>query len=72
MREGWIKIPIAAPLLGEKELEYVTDTVRSGWISSQGKYITQFEEKFSEYCGAKYGIATSSGREVNKLYGRDA
>lgn len=61
MRESQFKIPVAAPLLGERELEYVVDAVRSGWISSQGKYVTEFEERFSQYCGVKYGIATSSG-----------
>lgn len=54
-------IPVCEPKLGKKELEYVTDCIKTNWISSKGKYITQFEEKFSEYCGAKYGIATSNG-----------
>lgn len=56
-----IRIPVAEPAIGEKELEYASDAVRSTWISSKGKYVTEFEEKFSEYCGAKFGIATSSG-----------
>lgn len=54
-------IPIAEPSLGEKELEYLTDCLKSGWISSLGGYIVRFEEKFSRYCGARYGLATSSG-----------
>lgn len=61
LRENWVKIPVAEPLLVGRELEYVTEAVKSGWISSQGKYIIEFEEKFSKYCGAKYGIVTSSG-----------
>lgn len=54
-------IPVAEPMIGEKELSYITDAVKSGWISSQSKYVVEFEEKFSSYCGAKYGVATSSG-----------
>ncbi len=54
-------IPVATPLIGEKELRYVTDAVLSGWISSQGKYIGQFEEMFSAFCGVKYSIAVSNG-----------
>ena len=61
MREKWVKIPVAEPLLAGRELEYVTEAVKSGWISSQGKYVFEFEKRFSEYCGAKYGIAASSG-----------
>lgn len=55
------RIPVAEPLIGDKELEYVTAAVKSSWISSQSKYVTEFEEKFSKYCGAKHGAATSSG-----------
>ncbi|MBC7232368.1 MAG: DegT/DnrJ/EryC1/StrS family aminotransferase [Chloroflexi bacterium] len=54
-------IPMAVPVLGNKELEYVTEAVRSGWISSQGRYVSEFEESFSAYCGVKYGIAVTSG-----------
>jgi perosamine synthetase len=54
-------IPVCEPLTGGKELEYVTDCLKENWISSAGKYISRFEEGFSAYCGAKYGIATSSG-----------
>ncbi len=54
-------IPIAEPLLGKEELENVTAAVRSGWISSAGKFITEFEEEFAGYCGSKYAVATCNG-----------
>ena len=54
-------IPIAEPLLGDKELEYVTDCVKSGWVSSLGEYVRQFERSFAAYCGVEYGIATFNG-----------
>ncbi len=54
-------IPVAEPLLGDKELAYVTDCIKSGWISSLGKYVRDFEEHFAAYCGARYGIATFNG-----------
>lgn len=54
-------IPIAEPLLGEEELTNVIEAVKSGWISSKGKFIPEFEEKFARYCGVKYGVATSNG-----------
>ncbi|MGQ9468443.1 MAG: DegT/DnrJ/EryC1/StrS family aminotransferase [Nitrososphaerales archaeon] len=58
---GEIKIPVCEPSIGETELQYVTDCVRSGWISSKGEYMTKFEEAFSKYCGAKFGVSTSIG-----------
>lgn len=54
-------IPVNEPLLGERELEYVTECVRTGWISSAGRFIEEFEAKWAEYCGMKYGIAVSNG-----------
>ncbi|MGJ0359247.1 DegT/DnrJ/EryC1/StrS family aminotransferase [Aliarcobacter cryaerophilus] len=54
-------IPISQPSIGQKEIEYVTDAVKSGWVSSLGKYIDMFEEKFAIYCGTKYAVATSNG-----------
>jgi perosamine synthetase len=54
-------IPMAVPVMGDKEVEYVSDAIRSGWISSQGQYVTDFEDIFSHYCGVKYGIAVTSG-----------
>lgn len=54
-------IPVAEPLLGEKELEYVIDCVKSGWISSMGKYVNEFEGKFSKYCNSKHGVAVANG-----------
>ena len=49
------------PLLGEGELKNVIDCIKSGWISSRGAYITEFEERFSRYCGVRHGVTTTSG-----------
>jgi perosamine synthetase len=54
-------IPVCIPLLGEKELENVVDCIKTNWISSKGKYVEEFEEKFAKYCGCKYGVRTTSG-----------
>ena len=56
-----VHLPVAAPMLCEKELEYVSDCIISNWISSTGKYVTRFESLFADYCGTKYAVATSSG-----------
>ena len=42
------KIPICEPSIGSKEIEYVNDAVSSGWVSSSGKYVVEFENSFSE------------------------
>ncbi len=54
-------IPVAEPLLGDKELAYVTDCVKSGWVSSLGKYVRDFESQFAAYCDTQYGVAAFNG-----------
>ncbi len=54
-------IPISEPLLSGNELAYVNDCVRSGWVSSLGKYIPEFEQGFADFCGVRHGIAVSNG-----------
>lgn len=54
-------IPVSQPKLSQREIDYVTDAVRSGWVSSLGAYIDAFEKKFAEYCGTKYAVSVSNG-----------
>ena len=54
-------IPVNEPSIGQEELAKVTACVKSNWISSQGRFLREFEEKFAAYCGVRYGIATTSG-----------
>jgi len=54
-------IPISKPSITQKEINYVNDAVKSGWVSSLGKYIDEFEKKFAEYNGVNFGLATSNG-----------
>lgn len=54
-------LPVAEPLLDGNELAYVTDCVKSGWVSSLGEYITQFEQSFAAFCGTRHAIAVSNG-----------
>lgn len=54
-------IPVYEPWLGDLEEQLVVETVRSTWISSNGKFIRQFEEEFSAYCGSAHGVSTSNG-----------
>jgi perosamine synthetase len=54
-------IKVNEPSLGKEELNKVIACLKSNWISSQGKYLTDFEEKFASYCGLRYGISTTSG-----------
>jgi len=54
-------IPVCTPFLNGNERKYVEDCLRTNWISSAGKYVGAFEERFSRYCGRKYGITAANG-----------
>jgi perosamine synthetase len=56
-----IKYPVYKPLLNGKERQYVLDCLDSTWISSKGKYISLFEEKFANYLGVKYAASVCNG-----------
>jgi dTDP-4-amino-4,6-dideoxygalactose transaminase len=53
--------PVSRPDLGGRELELLTEAVSSGWISSQGPFVLEFEERFAAYNQYTYGVACSSG-----------
>jgi perosamine synthetase len=55
------RIPVAQPKLNGNERKYVLDCLDTSWISSAGKYITQFEEEFARFCGVRHAIATNNG-----------
>jgi len=54
-------IPVNEPLIGEQEIEYVLDCLKTGWISSSGKYLESFEQAWARYCGMGSGVAVSNG-----------
>lgn len=55
------RISIAEPLLDGNEFTYVADCIRTSWISSQGKYVKQFEDVFSAYHMEFKSLAVSNG-----------
>lgn len=54
-------IPVNEPLLMEREAELVAECVRTGWVSSAGRFIDEFEQQWAAYCGRRYGIAVCNG-----------
>jgi len=54
-------IPVNEPFIGDQEKEFVMNCLETGWISSEGIYIREFEQKWAAYCGKKFGVAVSNG-----------
>jgi len=60
-------IPVNEPVIGQAEIDNVVDALRSGWISSAGTYLGQFESEFAAYCGRRHGIAVTNGTAALQL-----
>ncbi len=54
-------ISVSEPLLNGNEKRYLAECIDSGWISSEGPFVKDFERRFSSNVGREYGIAVSSG-----------
>ncbi|MFY8142962.1 MAG: DegT/DnrJ/EryC1/StrS family aminotransferase [Caulobacter sp.] len=55
------RISVAAPRLDGNERDYVLECLDSTWISSAGRFITDFERAFADYCGVKHAITCNNG-----------
>jgi perosamine synthetase len=60
-------IPVSEPIIGEREIELVTDALRTGWVSSAGRYIDDFEEGWAAYCDRRHGVAVANGTVALQL-----
>jgi len=56
-----MRIPVAEPDISELELEYVTDAVKRGEVSSTGPYVERFERAFAEFCEVPHAISCMNG-----------
>lgn len=54
-------IPVYEPVIGEAERENVARCVESGWISSGGRFVEEFENGMAALAGRRYGVAVNNG-----------
>lgn len=68
-RFSGVRLPLSvcAPVIGRRELSYVTRCVKSGWISSLGPMVGEFERLFAARLGARDAVACSSGTSALHL-----
>lgn len=53
--------PVSQPSIGALEEANVLDAIRSGWVSSLGRYVTEFEERFAAFCDVEHAVSCSNG-----------
>lgn len=54
-------IPVNQPSISKNALKYISECVKTGWISSSGMYIKKFEDEFAKFVGVKHAITTTNG-----------
>ena len=54
-------IPVNEPLLDGNERKYLLECIDTGWISSEGPFISRFEKEFAALVGRKHGVAVANG-----------
>lgn len=54
-------IPVAEPEITAREVQLVNECLRTGWISSTGRFVLEFEEMFTHYTGAGASVTVSNG-----------
>jgi perosamine synthetase len=54
-------IPVSHPVFSGNEKKYAMECLDSVWISSIGRFIPLFEQKFAEFCGVEHAVSTCNG-----------
>lgn len=60
-------IPVNEPLLDGNEKRYLNECIDTGWISSEGPFVKQLEDKIADYVGRAHGIAVCNGSVAIEL-----
>lgn len=55
------RIAIAEPVFSGNEKKYLNECIDTGWVSANGRFLQEFQEKFAAFCGSKYALACSNG-----------
>jgi len=54
-------IPVNTPLINNSDATSVSKSIKSGWVSSEGPCVKEFEKKTAKYLNRKFGCCVSSG-----------
>jgi perosamine synthetase len=54
-------VPLHEPRFAGHEWNYVRECLDTGWVSSGGKYVDEFERRLAEFCGVRHTVAVVNG-----------
>lgn len=56
-----LNIPLSVPNLSKDIVPMIEECIETGWVSTGGRFITEFEEKVASYVGVKKAVGVQSG-----------
>ncbi len=60
-------IPVNKPLLEGNEKKYLNECIDTGWISSEGNFVREFENKFAKKMNRKFAVTVTNGTAALEL-----
>ena len=60
-------IPLSVPNFGPREAELASEAITSGWVSTSGGKVTEFEEALARYVGMDRAVACNAGSSALHL-----
>ncbi len=54
-------VALHEPHFGGRELEYLAECIRTGWVSSAGAFVDRFEQEIARFTGARHAVLTVNG-----------
>jgi len=54
-------VPLCVPEIRGNEWKYVKECLDTGWVSSVGRFVEQFEREVADFVGSRFGVATVNG-----------
>ena len=60
-------IPLSVPNFGPREAELASEAITSGWVSTSGGKVTEFEEALANYVGMPRAVACNAGSSALHL-----
>lgn len=60
-------IPLSVPNFGPAEAEYAAEAITSGWVSTSGGKVTEFEQAVARYVGMPRAVACNAGSSALHL-----
>lgn len=58
-------IPLSVPNFGAREAELAGQAITSGWVSTSGGKVTEFEEALAAYVGMPRAVACNAGTSAS-------